>query len=79
MLPPPSLQQQEWNQLWVSLDLFHMPSVGLSHTGLINHEPDPLRIILMAMFIVSSLQEIPSPHLSLPGLSLNFQGLQFHS
>lgn len=60
--PPPSLQQQGWNQLWVPPDLFHMPSKGLSHRGLINHEPDPLRIILITMFIVSRSQEIPSPH-----------------
>lgn len=60
---------------WVSPDLFHVSSMGLSHTGLINHEQDPLRIILMVMFIVSSLQEIPYPHLSVSNLPFNFQGL----
>lgn len=57
-----------------SPDLFLVPSMSLSHTGLINQQ-DPLRIILMAMFIVSSLQEIPYPHLSVSDLSFNFQGL----
>lgn len=56
-------------------DLFHVSSMGLSHTGLINHKQVPLRIILMTMFIVSSLQEIPYPHLSVSDLSFNFQGL----
>lgn len=51
-----------------------MPSMGLPHTGLINHEPDPLRIIIKAMFIASSLQEIPSPHLSLFRLIAELSG-----